>query len=114
MELLRTDVVEREGWTVITATGQLDIATAPDLHQRLAGAQVGEGSAVVLDLDAVEFVDDLGLGVLLAAVKRARQSDGRFVVVATRPPVTELLELTGLDRVLDRAGDVDEALGRTG
>lgn len=111
MDLLHTEVAERDGWTVVTATGQLDIATAPALHQRLAGVQVG-GTSVVLDLDGIEFVDDLGLGVLLAAVKRSRQSEGRFVVVASRPRLGELFELTGLDRILDRAEDVGAAVGR--
>lgn len=112
MELLRTDVEERDGCTVVTARGQLDVATAPALHQRLEQAQLDRGSAVVLDLDGIEFVDDLGLGVLLAAVKRARQSNGRLLVVANRPRVLELFELTGLDRVLEVAPDVPTALRR--
>lgn len=112
MELLRTEVVEREGSTVVTATGQLDVATAPTLHQRLEEAQLDRGSVVILDLDGIEFVDDLGLGVLLAAVKRARQSDGRLLVVANRPRILELFDLTGLDRVLEVAADVPTALRR--
>lgn len=110
MELLSTDVAERGGWTVVTATGQLDVATAPALHQTLTRAQLGDDRAVVLDLDGIEFVDDLGLGVLLGAVKRARESGGRFVVVATRPRLTELFDLTGLHLVLDLAPDVATAL----
>lgn len=106
MELLRTEVAERDGWTVVTATGQLDIATAPALHQRLAGAQLG-ATSVVLDLDGIEFVDELGLGVLLAALKRSRESGGRFVVVAGRTRLLELFRLTGLDRILDRVEDVE-------
>lgn len=112
MDLLRTDVAERDGCTVVTATGQLDVATAPALHQRLEAAQLGRASAVVLDLDGIEFVDDLGLGVLLAAVKRARQSDGRLLVVASRPRILELFDLTGLDRVLEIEADVPTALRR--
>lgn len=106
MELFTTEVEERGAWTVVRARGQLDVATAPELHQLLVGIQVGQGTAVVLDLDGVEFVDDLGLGTLLGGIKRARQSDGRFVVVATRPRLVELLELTGLAQLLERADDV--------
>ena len=112
MELLRTDMVERDGCTLVTVSGQLDVATAPALHQRLEEAQLDRLTSVVLDLDGLEFVDDLGLGVLLAAVKRARQSDGRLLVVASRPRILELFHLTGLDRVLDLAADVPTALSR--
>lgn len=107
-------MTDRDGWAVVAASGQLDVATAPALHQRLAELQLGGAPAVVLDLDGVEFVDDLGLGVLLGAVKRARQSDGRFVVVATRPRLTELFALTGLDRVLDLVEDVEAAISAAG
>lgn len=112
MELLRTEVADRDGCTVVTATGQLDVATAPTLHQRLEAAQLGRASVVVLDLEGIEFVDDLGLGVLLAAVKRARQSDGRFVVVTSRPRILELFDLTGLDRILEVVPDLPTALRR--
>lgn len=111
MELFTTEVEERGGWTVVRARGQLDIGTAPVLHQLLGGIQMGEGHAVVLELDGIEFVDDLGLGVLLGAIKRARQSGGRLVVVATRPRLEELLDLTGLDRLVERSATVDEAVG---
>lgn len=110
-EPLAIDVAERDGWTVVTARGQLDVGTAPQLQQTLQTAQVGAGHRLALDLREVEFIDDLGLGILVGAGKRARLGDGRFVCISDRPRFLELLAVTGLDRVLERVAVPDRLFG---
>jgi anti-anti-sigma factor len=56
---------------------------------------------VVVDLDGVSFIDSSGLGVLVACLKRLRERDGSFVVVARETSsLHKLLALTGLDGFL--------------
>jgi anti-sigma B factor antagonist len=105
MDLLTVDVRDQDGWRVLVARGQLDVATAPQFRQALVEAQYGGESRVVVDLDEVEFIDSMGLGVLVGGVKRARSHRGRFVVVCSHPRVLRLLEVTGLDAVLDVVAD---------
>lgn len=109
-EPLAIDVSEREGWTLVIARGQLDVGTAPQLQQTLRAAQVAPGHRLALDLQNVEFIDDLGLGVLVGARKRARLGHGRFVCISDRARFLELLAVTGLDRVLERVDGVDRLL----
>ncbi len=101
MELLHTEVVHRDGWTIVTPRGQLDVATAPAFRQQLVEAQFSEDHRVVVDLDGVEFLDSLGIGVLVGAAKRARSHDGSFVVRCTRPRLLHLFAITRLDGVLE-------------
>lgn len=108
MELLQVDVADRDGWRVLTARGQLDVATAPDFRQTLLEAQYGGESRVVVDLEQIEFIDSMGLGVLIGGVKRARTHGGRLVLVCSRPRTLRLLELTGLDRVFDVVAEPSE------
>lgn len=108
MELLQVDVADRDGWRVLTARGQLDVATAPEFRQTLVEAQYGGRSRVVVDLEHIEFVDSMGLGVLVGGVKRANTHDGRLVLVCSRPRTLRLLELTGLDRVFEIVADHDD------
>jgi anti-sigma B factor antagonist len=100
MELLTVGTDERGGWTVVSARGQLDVATAPRFRQVLLEAQYGGSTRVVVDLDEVEFMDSMGLGVLVGALKRARTHDGELAIACGRERLLHLFELTGLDRVL--------------
>ena len=110
MELLTVDASERDGWTVVVARGQLDVATAPGFRQDLLEAQYGGSSRVVVDLDGVEFLDSMGLGVLVGALKRARTHDGELVIACSRERLRHLFELTGLDQVLRLVPTVDDVL----
>lgn len=111
MELLHTERRDRGGWTVVEVSGQLDAATAPQLRQTLVEAQYGASTRLLLDLDDVEFMDSMGLGVIVGAVKRARSHDGEVVVVCTRQRLLHLLELTGLSEVLRIAATQAEVVG---
>jgi anti-sigma B factor antagonist len=110
VELLTVETAERDGWTVVVARGQLDVATAPDFRQDLLEAQYGGSTRVVIDLDGVEFLDSMGLGVLVGALKRARTHEGELVIACSRQRLLHLFELTGLDRVLRLVPTVDEVL----
>jgi anti-sigma B factor antagonist len=112
VELLTVETSERDGWTVVTARGQLDVATAPGFRQDLVEAQYGGSTRVVVDLDGVEFLDSMGLGVLVGALKRARTHDGELVLACSRARLRNLFELTGLDRVLPLVDRVEDALAR--
>ena len=112
MQLLDVSVTDRPGWTVVTARGQLDVATAPQLRQTLLEQQYGSGRRVALDLSGVEFLDSFGLGVLVGGLRRARSAGGALVLVGASPRITHVLEVTGLDGVFELAASVDEVVDR--
>lgn len=99
--LIRVDVEELGGRTVVVLTGDLDVATAPDVRQRFTDLVVHGSREVIVDLDGVTRVDDIGLGVLVGGAWRARSSGGSFAVVCSGGPVREALALTRLDRAFD-------------
>ena len=80
MQLLDIDVEERAGWTVIAVSGQLDVATAPEMRQVLKEAQYDDQQHLIVDLAGLEFLDSFGLGVLVGGLRRARMHGGRFVL----------------------------------
>jgi anti-sigma B factor antagonist len=110
VDLLQTDVRDESGWRVVTARGQLDVATAPDFRQTLVEAQYGGDQRLLVDLDGIEFIDSFGLGVLLGAVKRARSHQGQVVLSCSRERVVRILELTGLDRIIRVVAAPNEVL----
>jgi anti-sigma B factor antagonist len=80
--------------------GELDIATAPMLKERLRRLR-SAALVVRLDLSRLEFIDSSGLHVLLDAVHDA----GRLLEFAPElaPQVRRLLELTHTDRLIAAA-----------
>ncbi|HLM65510.1 MAG TPA: STAS domain-containing protein [Acidimicrobiales bacterium] len=107
---LRTEVSEIAGWTVVSIFGELDVATAPALREKLI-ALVGDGSTqVVLDLEGVDFLDSTGLGTIISALKRVRTHGGDMRLVCTQGRIRRLFEITGLDKAVPLLPSLDAAV----
>jgi anti-sigma B factor antagonist len=91
-----------EDWGVVLAiTGEIDIATAPRLRERLNMVIDRAIKRVVIDLSMVDFIDSVALGVVVH-VKNRLGADGRLAVVAEEGSYTMLIfEAAGLDSVVD-------------
>jgi len=100
-------VVQDDGRTVITVRGELDLATAPALEEALLPG-LRDGGSAVLDLRGLEFMDSTGVRVIVAAHLAAEEHGGTLTVVRTPPDgaVARVLEISGLDEVLNLADDV--------
>jgi anti-sigma B factor antagonist len=81
---------------VLTLAGELDLATAPVLQERLDATLQG-GAVVVIDLSGLSFIDSSGLGMLVQAERRLRESGGQLVLVRGPRAAHRPFELTGLD-----------------
>ena len=93
----------------ITLRGEVDVYTAPKLKEKLVENIEGGCANVVVDLDAVTFIDSSGLGVLVSALRRARERDGSVRIVCTRENILKIFRITGLDKVFPVFSDVAEA-----
>ncbi|GAA4760074.1 STAS domain-containing protein [Nocardioides endophyticus] len=95
---------------VVRCVGEIDIATVPELRDRVMGLQVDGPPRLVIDLTGVTFIDSLGLGALIGIHKRARVLQGSLVVVPS-PAANRVLVATALDRVFKLHETVEAALG---
>jgi anti-anti-sigma factor len=87
------------GTVVLTVQGEIDIATVGTLQSRLAEVCDGAGD-VTVDLRRVDFLDCLGLRVLLEQHERSAQRGFRIDFVQGPARVRRVFELTGtLDRL---------------
>lgn len=102
----------RPAHTLVRLRGDLDIATAPALRERLlALLMLHPGmKALILDLSAVSFCDASGLAVLIGTHRRAALLGITLHLAAPRSRVAELLHLTGLDRSLTIHPTLPDAL----
>jgi anti-sigma B factor antagonist len=107
---LRTDVSEVAGWTVVTVHGEIDVATSPTMRERLIDLVNGGATRLVLDLEAVDFLDSTGLGTIVSLLKRVRTHGGDLRLVCTEARIRRLFEITGLDKAVPLHASLDDAI----
>jgi anti-sigma B factor antagonist len=96
---------------IITATGELDIYTAPEFRDQIARALETDGTrVVVIDLTRTSFLDSSALGVLIGALRRVREQNGELRIAAPPAPVRKVFEITSLDQVFNLHASRNEAL----
>lgn len=89
----------------LTVGGELDIATAPVLRDRLVAAQEFGVDRALLDIRAVTFMDSVALATIMAT---AKQLEGRLAIVADPESYAMLiLEVSGLPAALNLVESVE-------
>jgi len=88
--------------TLVVFRGELDMATASEALEVLVRA-IRDGN-VVIDASALTFIDSSGIRSLVEAYREAHRGIGTDRTVVVRnpsPPVRRVLEVTGLDRLIE-------------
>ena len=94
---------------VIKPTGDLDVYTVGSLRDAI-GSMIEDGTTkVVVDLDAVPFMDSSGLGALMGGVRRLREAGGDLAISCTREQHLKLFTITGFGEGVSIAPTVEEA-----
>ena len=94
----------------VRVSGELDLATAPQLERTLDEA-LKHARLILLDVRKLDFMDSSGLHVILDASSRARADGGRMLLTGASRQVEALLELTETRAHLDvlRPAEIDDA-----
>ena len=79
--------------TTVHVSGDLDLATAPDLAVALATSLADHPSALDVDMSEVTFMSCAGINVLILGRREARQVGGGLAVVRPSPVVDRFLSL---------------------
>jgi anti-sigma B factor antagonist len=100
--LLRVTEIEVEtpAVRVFSVAGELNLATVGQLRDSV-GSVIGPTDRVVLDLSETTFCDSTGLGALVGLHRQARGVGGVLVLAAPRKRVADLLELSGVNQVIE-------------
>ena len=88
-----------DGTLILSLYGDLDIQTAPTFTERLHAA-IAPGAKLVLDFNALDFMDSSGLAVLLAATKHAREQSCDISLVRPQDGLLRLFRVAGVDTML--------------
>ncbi|MCA0329166.1 MAG: STAS domain-containing protein [Actinobacteria bacterium] len=90
---------------VLAVAGDIDIATAPRLRERILEHVDATQGDLVLDVADVPFMDSSGFAVLLTAQQRLKPLGRRLALRNAQPPVISALRMSRLDSVIPLEGD---------
>ena len=107
---LSLDVTERDGYSVLSVRGEVDVYTAPKFRERLIELVSDGKYEIIVDLEGVDFLDSTGLGVLVGGLKKVRAHDGSLELICTQDRLLKIFRITGLAKVFVIHDSADGAL----
>ncbi|MEE2778605.1 MAG: STAS domain-containing protein [Acidobacteriota bacterium] len=81
----------------IRLSGRLDAAQEEKAREVLDAAS----GPTVIDFSELSYISSAGLGVLLRAQKRLMEGGNGLKIVNLSPPIREIFEMAGFDRIFD-------------
>ena len=92
----------RTKFTTFRPEGFLSAANAEEFLERLTIEVKSSGdSALLVNMEAVEFMDSAGLMALIKAFRLAESLGHRFAICSLAPSVRIMFELTQLDKAFE-------------
>ena len=101
---------EVDGATIIAVGGEIDVYTAPKLRDKITELVSAGVYDIIVDMEAVEFLDSTGLGVLVGGLKKVRAHDGSLELICTQDRLLKIFRITGLSKVFVIHDSADGAL----
>ena len=99
-----------DGKTIVAVGGEIDVYTAPKLRDKITELVSDGIYDIIVDMEAVEFLDSTGLGVLVGGLKKVRAHDGSLHLVCTQDRLLKIFRITGLAKVFVIHDSADAAL----
>jgi anti-anti-sigma factor len=98
---------------LVTVSGRVDSATAPELEETLLGLIQAGRKNMVINLAGTDYISSAGLKALLSALMKARKAipPGNVVISEIRPELRESFDLVGFDRLFTFYDDNTQAVG---
>jgi anti-anti-sigma factor len=102
---------DRDGITIATIGGEIDLSNATELEMAISEAVPNEAAGLIVDLAHVEYLDSSGIGLLFNLARRVSRREQKLVIVVPgEAHVREILALSGAADTLTLRDALDEAL----
>lgn len=83
----------------VSLVGDIDIYAAPELKEKLSDLIEKYKCDMVIQCEKLDYIDSTGLGVLVAALKKAKDVGKSIRIVRLKPYIHKLFTITGLDEI---------------
>ena len=109
--MLQISTRHLERTTILDVSGDIDLATSPELRKALL-RELRELRIprVVLNLKAVKYIDSSGVASLVEALKAARDVGSRFILFGLNTTIREVLQLSKLLKIFEISDSEEQAV----
>jgi anti-anti-sigma factor len=107
-ELFSARVVGLDDDSLVALTGELDMATVPELTGVLDQLVKQGPSLVILDFSGLSFIDSSGIAALVDAQHRLNEQGRQMSIRAARSSALRVFEIAGLLDFLQVRGETVE------
>ncbi len=101
---------QRGAATIVSPSGEIDLNASPLLRQELKRVHTSRPQRLVVNLDAVPYMDSSGVATLVEAMQMARKNSTRLVLCGMQDKVRSIFEIARLDTVFTIVADIDAAM----
>ena len=99
------------GDNCLSISGRVDVSNVADVRLALFDAIDHGAGELYVDVSALDVADATGLGVLVAAHRRAGRYGRTLVLVAVPPRLARLMTLTRLHRIMHTVDAIPAQMG---
>ncbi len=99
--LLDIQLNGEENVLLVKVDGDVDVNSVRQLRKSLEDSIEQNKPHIVLDCEKLNYIDSTGLGVLVSILKKVQQYDGTIRIVALKPYLNKIFEVTGLTGIFD-------------
>ncbi len=112
---MKLDIREAEGAFVVrVGAARLVFAGLDAFMERLAPCVAGERAVLILDMEAVDYVDSAAIGCIMDLYRQTTERQGFFGLSGLQPRVRTMLRMTGAHEIIGFFDSVDDALRGAG
>ena len=96
---------------VCTLAGEFTYEAVPELKGQLEPLMERQKKGLIIDASDVDFIDSMGLSMLMRCHAHMLRVGGQFVLVVGSGAVERLLQTMALDKILTTTTSLDAARG---
>ncbi|MFA5527055.1 MAG: STAS domain-containing protein [Peptostreptococcales bacterium] len=84
---------------ILEPKGDIDIASATQLKETLGNLLEKKAQDILLDFRQLDYIDSTGLGIIIGAHGKMKESGNRITIINPKANIQKLLVITGLDKI---------------
>lgn len=96
---IKKDFDNNNNHWLVELEGEIDVYTSGQLKEFFKTIIDEKKANIKINADKLEYIDSTGLGILIGVLKKLKQEDKDIIISNTRPNISKLLNITGLDKI---------------